>query len=501
MKTTKQILVLLTLMIVTIVSCNNDDNTTIDTTEAKITEISIGSLGSTIADIDEQNKTISVVVPEDVDLNDLSPVITASTNATISPSSFEGVDFSKPITLTVTSAGGTVQTYTLIITYESTTEPAYVVTITNVSSTTVAPENDIIITGKNFRLANNAVFLKSEAESAPLQIISENREEIKAKLPNYIKDGEYSLVVRCGSDIKTATYDTKILVVDPNAPMLTSLDKTTIVKGTDGIKLTGLNLGSSATVYVKRTSIVIDKPNLTEVTTSQNGGTTIALPAEKLNSLELGIYEVWVKVGIKETQRLQFTLTGGGTPSILKVWITEFCINTYTILDVADFNKDNFTVRLDAGSGNYYNLPILDVYDNTVTVGPDDIPGGIYQAIEVVSDGKIGRLDVAITANDCGSPQNIRMPETQGYRGGDLIRIQADNLWSIATASIDFVTLELGGITIAGHVRPEAGIILFRIPENAAVGITDIKVYRSRELIGNLTTERLYFTVPSFEIL
>lgn len=63
------------------------------------------------ASIDETNATITAKIPNGTDLTALTPTIVISENATISPASGIAVDFTKPVTYTVTAVDGTTKTY------------------------------------------------------------------------------------------------------------------------------------------------------------------------------------------------------------------------------------------------------------------------------------------------------------------------------------------------------------------------------------------------------
>lgn len=65
--------------------------------------------------IDQQNHTISVYVSQDVDITKLTPTITVSDNATISPESGAATDFTNPVVYTVTNNTAS-QTYTVKVT-------------------------------------------------------------------------------------------------------------------------------------------------------------------------------------------------------------------------------------------------------------------------------------------------------------------------------------------------------------------------------------------------
>ena len=67
--------------------------------EAKILSFKIND--TYVGSINEEEKTISVFVPGDVDLTQLVPTITVSDNATVSPQSGVAVDFTNPVDFTV----------------------------------------------------------------------------------------------------------------------------------------------------------------------------------------------------------------------------------------------------------------------------------------------------------------------------------------------------------------------------------------------------------------
>ncbi len=80
--------------------------------EAKITSFKIND--TYIGTIDEESKTIMVYVPSSLDINNLTPSITYSENATITPASNIATDFSNPVTYTVTNNTAN-STYTVTV--------------------------------------------------------------------------------------------------------------------------------------------------------------------------------------------------------------------------------------------------------------------------------------------------------------------------------------------------------------------------------------------------
>ncbi len=88
------------------------NSVTIGCIEKAITAFSIGSASGTI---DETNHTIAVTVPHSTSLNSLSPTITVSTGASVSPASGIQQNFTNPVTYTVTAQNGTQQAYIVTV--------------------------------------------------------------------------------------------------------------------------------------------------------------------------------------------------------------------------------------------------------------------------------------------------------------------------------------------------------------------------------------------------
>ena len=81
-----------------------------------ITGFSINGVAGTI---NETDHTIAVTLPYGTDVTGLTPTITVSDKATVSPTSSAAQDFTNPVTYTVTAENETVQTYTVTVTVEA----------------------------------------------------------------------------------------------------------------------------------------------------------------------------------------------------------------------------------------------------------------------------------------------------------------------------------------------------------------------------------------------
>lgn len=110
----------------TITVTDQDDET--NTTEYTVTvhrnsnacAITAFVIGEAEGVIDESEHTIAVEVPNGTGLTALSPVVTVSTGASVSPVSGTEGDFTDPVTYTVTAEDGTTtQAYTVTVTEAS----------------------------------------------------------------------------------------------------------------------------------------------------------------------------------------------------------------------------------------------------------------------------------------------------------------------------------------------------------------------------------------------
>ena len=85
--------------------------------EKKILEFRFEEQGIN-ADIDEEKKSISATMPYGTDISALIPTISISTKATISPASNEMMDFTNPVSYTITAEDGSQVVYIVMITVE-----------------------------------------------------------------------------------------------------------------------------------------------------------------------------------------------------------------------------------------------------------------------------------------------------------------------------------------------------------------------------------------------
>ncbi|WP_350286999.1 leucine-rich repeat domain-containing protein [uncultured Croceitalea sp.] len=114
-------IVVFALGLVVFISCNNDENSSLNTLIAFtiLAKDNDGFQEDITASIDRTNQTIVITVPYEVDLTALKPTLLVSDGATVRPTNKEATDFSKPLAYIVTAADGTETGYPVVIVFQS----------------------------------------------------------------------------------------------------------------------------------------------------------------------------------------------------------------------------------------------------------------------------------------------------------------------------------------------------------------------------------------------
>lgn len=485
MKTLKSLFLFL-LASTVLFSCSSDDED-IKSSEAKILKVTIGSSSATI---NEAAKTIAITMPNGTDKSKLTPTISISEKATVNPGSGAEVNFTNPVTYTVTAEDGGVQAYVMTVTVEDSTQPGGDddPTIISVTPTALFAGETITITGTYFLGTGNEVIL-TEGNHV-LTIVTENASEIKVSVPGALAFGDYTLKVNCGE--KSVVYTQKIEILDPTAPVLLSLANINIVKGLDDLLITGQNLGVSAKLYFQKKGSLVSS-NIT--VTPDNGGTTVRYTASGFGSLDLGEYDIWLEVGGIETNKLSFTLKENTNPipNIIVINNPSPCKGQIAMITVSGFDENDVEVHLIMSGGMYFKATILDksAAYQWIEFRTENIPvGESFEAIEVVSRGQIGRKDETFMVNNCPNPVYTSISPASAVSGTE-ITISGNNFSTIGSGNNALIVV--GGVETFGSIISETEIV-FTVPENAVKGVTDIKIYNR---YGNylFLTESGIFTV------
>lgn len=100
------------LIVFALFSCKKDKDDAIDPNAKKIIQFKIENLNYS-AEVDQQTKTIDIVLPSKANLSKITPYIKISAGASVEPASRQEVDLSEPIVYRVTAQNGSHQDYTV----------------------------------------------------------------------------------------------------------------------------------------------------------------------------------------------------------------------------------------------------------------------------------------------------------------------------------------------------------------------------------------------------
>lgn len=255
-------------------------------TEAKIDSFIFKGLDPELeATIDEENKTITAVIPREYDITKLAPTISISELATASPASDVEIDFSDDVVYTVVAEDGTEVEYTASVTYE--------LRIGNQIIAYDLEEFSPVINGS----------IDEEAKTVQL-ILPWNTEDLTAIVPSIqISDGaeispesnvaqdfsfgsvNYTVTAEDGS---TQIYEVIVELEEAPEPVFDDLSSTTFRKGVL-ITITGQNFSDISVTFVREG--FSSGPSL-----ESEGETSFSFKVPNNVSFEVGTYSLQVYI-------------------------------------------------------------------------------------------------------------------------------------------------------------------------------------------------------------
>jgi hypothetical protein len=296
--------------------------------DAKITAFSFGELTPVIvANIEEETKTISAIVPYGTTVTALVPTITISGGATITPASGVAQDFSAPISYKVTAANGDSVKYTVNVVIEARNSSNILSFVVNSVDASIDQPNKTITAVLPYGTSITAL--------APVIAVSEGASvsPVSGAVKDFTNPVEYTVTAENGA--ATSKY-TATITTEPFATAITNVSPTTLKPG-ENITITGNFADSGNKVELTTTELAI---------VSQNATTIIATVPVTINE---GVYSVSVTSnGAKVTY-----------PGNVTVAIPEPVITSVTPLS-AVLSASNVTVTVTgenfATSGNSISL-------------------------------------------------------------------------------------------------------------------------------------------------
>jgi hypothetical protein len=343
--------------------------------EAKILKFKFAGLNPAVEGVvNEAEKTVKLTVPYGTNVASIVPSVTYSANAAISPNSEVAQNFSNPVVYAVTSESGVKVNYTVSVEVAK-----FKPEIREVSSVGVAVGDLLTIKGL-FVAQKTDVYLGDKK----LQVESSTSSEMKVTIPSGIGVGSYSLsVVVDGAEV---VYGTKINVVDPNAPVIISLNKTSFIRGLDEIVITGRNLkpkGWSSYLMFGNKGYAVDV---------KEDGTVVRFVVPR----EVAVGQVNVKVStdpdndvFSNTLSVSILENTNPVPVISKVNKTSIFIGDVLEITGSNFAKQGNKIRFQYPNSQMgINGVIISESETSIKVATDDLPEGESFNLMVSSNGQ-----------------------------------------------------------------------------------------------------------------
>lgn len=376
---------LLTLLVFSVISCKNDDEvkpSSEPSAEKSIISFKLAALSpEVIGTINETSKTVNLVAPAGTEITALSPTITISAKAKITPASGEAQDFTEPVVYTVTAENGTKSEYTVAVTVEKVAGPPISID-PHVGFLEVAQDEFLFIYGENFGTdaSKVKVILESTTSSTvieldPFEVLFEStRIVVRVPADAPLEDYKVKVVVD-----EQSLYMEETFTVVYHRPSISSISPSTITRGENFI-LTGEYFAASG--------------NIVEITIGSES-TSLSIVNESTTSIEVtvpstqdpGEYTIKVtsngKVGYYSSEKL--TVNKPSTsPEIFSISQSSYKVGEVLTITGKNFKKVGYAANINfmpfIEDGPTIIKSAVSNAEGTELIYtiPDDFPSGTY---------------------------------------------------------------------------------------------------------------------------
>jgi uncharacterized protein YjdB len=289
---------------------------------------------------------------------------------------------------------------------------------------------------------------------------------------------------------KTASCSVTVeAAIDPAAPQLVSLAKTTLVKGVDDLVITGVNLGTYGRIYFQKAG---SGSPMSITTSPTDGGTKVTYTAMGLSqsAFTLGEWDVWLEIDGKTSNTLRFTLTANTNPAPVVTSVSDWnpCYGTEVTVTGSNFGADA-EVRLGWGGGMYAKPEIVSKTETEIVFKTDKLYASeTYSSVEVTSGGQTGKLAGTFKTTEC-APEYKSISPAQAKAGTKVI-ITGNHFITLSTVSVVIGAASAYGTPVDNHT------ITFTVPNAATPGAAAVTVQ-------SINGSKVYFTIPAadFEVI
>jgi len=318
-----------------------------------------------VASIDQEARTIKLKVPFGTDLSMLVPTITISGDATIDPKSNVAVDFSQPITYTVTSQSGASRSYT--VTVEVSADPSVlVISSINEKSFTIGL-GEIVIKGQNLKKQGTTSYI-CFGDKKYKGTVNDEGTEIRAAIPTDISLGTLKVKVQVGINNLSNELDVIILENTFPSPEIISVSATDLVNG-DVLEIKGANFMKAGN-KVRLATNGFPKLNYVLNLVSEDETT---LRFSTATVLKPGSYDLYVSSNGKETKysvKIKLSLKPAVITSVSPLKLKAGELITVT---GENFNKETLSMILI--NDGAHKITYVDDKHVTINASTDLTPG------------------------------------------------------------------------------------------------------------------------------
>jgi hypothetical protein len=452
-------------------SCDDDPEPTPKSSAKSILSFKFSALTPEVTGtISEADKKIALTVPFGTDLSTLSPTITVSEKATVSPASGTAQNFANPVTYTVTAEDGTTQAYTATVTVsdppastgKSITsfkfagfEPEVIGTI-NESEKTISI---MVPNGTDVSDLAPTIEVSEEATVSPASDVSQD----------FTNPVTYTVTAE---DESTQTYDVTV-TVDPTVDF--TLDTYTgplEIAQSETLSLSGDNFGD----YHNNSIVLIDEFDTEYTLDASASSTDDLLVIEIPSDMPTGTFHIRVQVnGQTFLMEETFTITFH-EPVIASV--SASVIRGEAITITGDYFEFNTEVSLVMGD-NSIGLLVTDVTQTSIVATvPSDIAPGEY-TVRVDSHDMIAEGGPVTVEIQPGIPY-IESLDKFSYTRGETMVITGVNLKKDGVIThinfLPFTPTEGPTIVRSVSVNAEGTEATFTIPNDFPTGTYSILV-------------------------
>lgn len=210
----------------------------VKSTECLIKEFKFAGLSpAVVATIDQDSKVIKAKVPFGTDITTLVPSILVSDNATVSPVSGGAVDFSQPVSFTVTAQNGDVRVYQVSV--EVGKDPSILEIYSVSPNTFMAGVGEVVIKGQALKKDGYKTYVYFGGVKT-IGFESEDGSQVSALVPNKAPLGNVKIWVQIGADLKSNELEVTIQENTMPSPEITEVSSTKLQNG-DILEIKGKN--------------------------------------------------------------------------------------------------------------------------------------------------------------------------------------------------------------------------------------------------------------------